>query len=129
MKSLTRIAGLAIIAAGLAGCSTTPVDANKWAAAYYAQAATAEILRVTGTNITISVTGATSIALSTPIQPKQMLPRDPGTWEQVGDVLKTIAPWGVMAYLGANGAYTPTQSYRGPINVTTPAAAETPATP
>ena len=127
MRSKSIIATLAIIAAGtiVVGCASTPVDANKWANAYYSQASTAEILRIQGTNISITVTGATSIALSTPIQPKQMMPRDPSTWEQVGDVLKTVAPWAVVGYLGAHGSYQPTPSIRGATTITLPAAPAT----
>lgn len=121
MRTLSRLSVSIIFAASLVGCSS--VSPNTWAKDFYAQANTAEILHLEGTNISITVSGASLIVLSTPVAPKTMIPRDPSVWEHIIDGAKTVAPWGVMAYLGANGSYTPTPTtIKGATTINVPAA-------
>lgn len=126
MKSALIILASLASAAMLAGCAST-VDANKWAESYYNQANTAEILHVEGTNVSITLSGATKLVLSTPVLPKQMMPRDTTWLDSLMDGVKTVAPWVAVGYLGTHGSYTPTPSYRGPVTINpTPTPTPTP---
>ena len=133
MRSLTRLAALIITAAVMSGCGTsgnikTGDITNNIPQMFYGQPNTANILSVKGaTNgpgvcMTLTISNASEICLSTPIPAKQMLPRDPNWIESMGDVVKTVAPWVAVGYLGTHGSYTPSTTVKGATTVTLPAA-------
>lgn len=130
-KTVASAAAIAACALVCAGCLSAPGGAADAAASgmtkYYDQDNSAEILHVEGTNVCISLTGATKLVLSTPVPPKNMMPRDPSWLDSLMDGAKSIAPWAVVGYLGAHGSYTPTPSIRGSTTINTaPAATTTP---
>ena len=122
MKTVLKIIAAVAIIAAASGCATKPVSVNDWAADYYKQANTAEILHVEGTNISFTMSGATKLVLSTPTLPKQMMPRDVTWMDSLMDGVKTIAPWVAVGYLGTHGSYTPSTTVKGATTVTLPAA-------
>jgi hypothetical protein len=140
MRTLTRLAIVITAAAAIAGCGTsgntkTGEFSNNIPQMFYGQPNTASILSVEGaTNgpgvcMTLSISNATKICLSTPIPAKQMLPRDPNWIESMGDVVKTVAPWVAVGYLGSHVSSTPATTVKGATTVTVPAVSTTPATP
>ena len=102
-RTLTTLAAsLALAAAPLAGCKTASQAAGSFeelGKAYYSQTNHAPILEVEGTNLLFSVSGATRLALYTPVPPKQIMPREATWYDSTADVLKTIAPWVFMGYM------------------------------
>jgi hypothetical protein len=132
MKHIAQIALALALAAVATGCSTTPVDANKWADAYYNQANTANIMQIEGSNVCLNMSGVSKFTLSTPVAPKQMMPQSPGFWDGVGETVRTsamiIAPW---YFLTRGGGASFNSDPRRAINPTIqlPARTPTPATP
>lgn len=104
-RTLTTLAAGLALAAGalLQGCTTAGKDAadsfEELGKAYYSQTNHAPILEVEGTNLLFSVSGATRLALYTPVPPKQIMPREATWYDSTADVLKTIAPWVFMGYM------------------------------
>ncbi|HPS07327.1 MAG TPA: hypothetical protein PLG22_07330 [Kiritimatiellia bacterium] len=100
MKKVTMMIAAACLA--LAGCKTAKDAAGSFeelGKAYYSQTNCSEILRVEGTNLTFTVTGATLLSLATPVPPKQIMPRETSWYDATADILKTIAPWVFMGYM------------------------------
>jgi len=133
----THIALAVALAAVTTGCGTsgnvkTGEVSNNIPEMYYNQPSTASILSVEGptngpgVSMTLTISNATKICLSTPIPPKQMLPRDPNWIESLGDVVKTVAPWVAVGYLGSHVTSTPATQVKGATSVTLPAATPTP---
>lgn len=105
--TLTALAATAMILAS--GCNTVNkenIEAGAgWAEKYYNQPTVAEILHVEGTNLTLTVSGATKFVLSTPVPPKSIIPRDPTWYEGMFDTVRTIAPWIFMGWAIHDGAF------------------------
>ncbi len=101
------------VAAVMTGCSTTAQDvemakvAAGTASNYYSQANTAPLIHAVGTNVTLTISGATELTLSTPTIPKSIYPRDEGTIETIISGVKDIAPWAVAGYVGGKLAGAP----------------------
>ena len=89
------------------GCSTvTPDNINagaNWAEKYYEQPNVAEVFHIEGTNVTWSVTGATSITMSTPLPTKNVIPQNPGWIAALGDAAKSIAPYFLLGWMFGGG--------------------------
>lgn len=105
MKRLMTLAAacLALAASTLTqGCSTAgnAVDrAAELGKAYYNQPNMAKVFEIEGTNLTLTVSGAKRLCLSTPVPVKQIIPREASWYDATADVLKTVAPWVFMGYL------------------------------
>lgn len=106
MKKLITIAAvLSLVATATlqTGCTTAGSaavsDARKLGEAYYKQPNVAEFLRIEGTNLSFTVSGASLVSLGAPVPPKQIIPREESWVHSTADVLKTVAPWIFMGYL------------------------------
>lgn len=104
-NGLTAVCAAAIALA--AGCATEKnIKAGTgWAKEYYGQPNAAEILHVEGTNICLTLSGASSLTLSTPVPTKNMIPKE-ATWtDGLFDTLKTVAPWVFMGWAIEQGGF------------------------
>ena len=117
MKKVMMLAALAAVVGMVAGCASTSPLKTTYAAdgtkieetvidsltelgkAYYAQPNMAKVIEIEGTNLLFSVSGATRFCLSSPVPPKQIIPRDTSWYSGLVDTMKTIAPWIFMGYL------------------------------
>jgi hypothetical protein len=101
-----RMLALLALGAGLlaGGCgSVKPVDANKWAAAYYEAPNVATLWVIENTNAgqvaSFEVKNFTRFEMNTPVPPKSIIPRDPVWYESLFDTLKTVAPWAIFGWM------------------------------
>ena len=99
MKKLITIAAvLSLVSTATlqTGCTTAGSaavsDARKLGEAYYKQPNVAEFLRIGGTNLSFTVSGASLVSLGAPVPPKQIIPREESWVHSTADVLKTVAP-------------------------------------
>ena len=106
---MKRMLGMLVvaIAAGMlvGGCASTNVgensgNTNSLAYAYYNQPNTAELLHIVGTNVTLTITGATEITLRTPVPTKNIIPPAPSLWSEGLHALESIVPWLAVGYFG-----------------------------
>lgn len=104
----------ALCAAALTtGCATSANDVElakvraTMAQNYYQQDNTAPIIHAVGTNVSLTISGATELTLSTPTIPKSIYPRDAGTIESIINGVKDVVPWAVAGYVGGKMATQP----------------------
>lgn len=109
MKRKITLSLLACAVIALSGCSTINkenIDAGaNWAEKFYDQPNVAEIFRAEGTNMTLTVTGATLVSLSTPVPPKSVIPREPEWYDGLYDTIKTVAPYAFMGWIFTDGGF------------------------
>lgn len=101
---ITKLMMLAVAGVYLtlcAGCGTTgpAMDVNKLGMAYYSQPNNTELVSIKGSNLSVSITGASEIKLSTAVPPKSIIPRDPS-------FLQTAIPALVQGAVAGVGIYT-----------------------
>ena len=130
MKKLMTVVGILAVAI-LSGCASAPKErpvrvmkvmnadgtvgeavvtevvseACELGKAYYNQPNTAQLFHAEGTNVSFSITGATSITMNTAVPPKQIIPREQAWYSGVTDTLKSIAPWVFMGWAVHENAF------------------------
>ena len=89
------------------GCSTVNEKNIKagasWAKSYYNQPNMAEVLKISGTNVTWKIENATEIVLSTPVPPKSVIPANPQWYDGLYDTLRTVAPYVFLGWAVSDG--------------------------
>lgn len=102
MKFMSMMA-MALLALCMTGCMSDKQTAYaaSTAKAYYEAPNVAELWSVTSKagNGRITFENFDTFTMNTPVPPKNIIPRDPGVFAQVGDVIKTVAPYAAAAYL------------------------------
>lgn len=96
MKLLLAVTPLII----LTGCATGPkMDVTHVPYWFYNQPNNTQVLKVTGTNITIS--GVSSFEVWMPVPPKSMIPRDPTIVEKIVDGTVSFGKFYTGMYFGS----------------------------
>lgn len=113
-----------LTAAMLTGCATPPERYTARAAAhsaYLGQQRTYNAVSLQGTNMAITITGASSLTLDAPLDALAPMPRDPTAGEQIGAALTDIAPWAALGIIGhANRPRAPTVVEPQPAQIVRP---------
>ena len=129
IRSITL--ALALAAAGT-GCTGVGVDLNKGYADFVGQPNSAPIFLAeaptnspNGMVVSISISGASKVCLSTPVPAKSMLQQGEGLGARIVTGIERVAPFALLA----SGTFTPTPAsttVKGATTVNLPAAATTP---
>ena len=100
MKRILVVVGLVAVCSGCASM-VKEVDVNKGLAAFYAQPRTVELLKLRGTNMTVSYTGVTEYKVASILPPLNAIPREPGLLEKIIDGVVGSGKWGLGGYYGS----------------------------
>lgn len=91
--NMIKFASLITIGFLVLGCSTSPlkkVDANAWVHDYYNQPRSADLVYIEGTNISVTISGATKFRIATQLPVISVIPRDPSTLDTLGNMIPSL---------------------------------------
>ncbi len=117
MKKFAVLAAVAAVMLG-AGCASDQAQQAKYKAqadayrAHASQARAVNVIEVTGDNVAWSITGATRIAISQPVDPLSQMDREPTGGEVAVDIIEAIAPIAPYAAMVGIAANTKSQTTR-----------------
>ena len=109
MTAIAMIAAAASLAGIGMGCMAPvkDVNVNTLGKDYYNQPNNTPILELSGKAMDIHLTGVDSMKVSTQLPTKNMIPRDPGVLDSIGNLFGSVAPWIAGAYIGGKLADRP----------------------
>lgn len=99
MKKLMIVASAAV-ALALTGCKSDAQWAETTSAykAFVNQTRTFKSFEAAGSNMTFTISGASSISMSAPLNPMSAIPEDPGTVREIVDGAVRLGAIGAAAY-------------------------------
>jgi hypothetical protein len=97
---LVRIVAVTAISLAMSGCKSDAQWAKTTSAykAFVNQQRTFKSFEAAGQNMTFTISGATNISMSAPLNPMSAIPEDPGTVREIVDGAVRIGAIGAAAY-------------------------------